>query len=130
MAGPGVMLAGPDPLMSDLSQVTVYRDGQRIVRDLTKLEKGDLSQNLQLEQGDLVSVPEALDTIVFMGHVTRPGPMNIHGVTQRDLAAALHLAQVSAASIHPVHHVANDSDGKLAETLDVLLAGAAFSPTY
>lgn len=85
-----VTLAGPSAETADLTQVTIYRNGERLVRDIQKLqEEGDLSQDMQLEPGDVVFVPEATETIVFMGEVERPGAMNIHRVKQRDLARLL-----------------------------------------
>lgn len=88
-----VTLAGPFPQTADLTRVTVYRRGEQLVRDLKRLrEEGDLGQNLELEPGDLVFVPEATETVVFLGEVQRPGAVNIHGVRQRDLARLLPLA--------------------------------------
>ncbi len=85
-----VTLAGPLEATADLSQVTVWREGQRMVRDLKRLrEEADLSQNLQLVPGDVVYVPEATQTIVLMGEVAKPGMLNLHGVRQRDLARVM-----------------------------------------
>lgn len=92
-----VTLAGPLPQTADLTRVTVYRRGEPLVRDLKRLrEEGDLTQNLELEPGDLVFVPEATETVVFMGEVLRPGAVNIHGVRQRDLARMLPVAGIKA----------------------------------
>lgn len=89
-----VTLAGPDPTTADLAHVTVYRKGQSLVRDLDRLkEKGDLSQNMTLEPGDIVYVPESTDTVVFSGQVTRSGALNIHALRQKDLAHVVPLAQ-------------------------------------
>jgi polysaccharide export outer membrane protein len=94
-----VTLAGPLVATADLSQVIVYRGTEKIVRDLQKLrEEGDLTQNLTLQAGDVVYVPEATDTVVFMGQVTRPGALNIHQFRQRDLAHLLPLAAPDANS--------------------------------
>lgn len=88
-----VTLAGPNRPTADLSRVTVYRKGEKIVRDLTRLEEeGDTSQNIMLEPGDIVHVPMATETVVFAGEVARPGALSIHGAKERDLVRLLPLA--------------------------------------
>jgi len=87
-----VTLAGPIRQTADLTQVAVYRNGEKLVRDLKKLEEeGDLSQNLILQPGDMVHVPEASESVVFTGEVSRPGPINVHAYRQRDLGRLLPL---------------------------------------
>jgi protein involved in polysaccharide export with SLBB domain len=84
-----VVLAGPLDT-ADMKRVTVYRKGEKLERDLRRLEdEGDLSQNLILEAGDLVVVPEAVETVVFAGQVNRPGPISIHNVRNATLSNML-----------------------------------------
>ena len=94
-----VMQAGPSRQTADLSQVVVFRKGEKLVRDLVQLqEAGDLSQNLTLEPGDMIHVPQATATVVFTGEVMRAGPLSIHTLKQRDLARLLPLAGPKAAA--------------------------------
>jgi polysaccharide export outer membrane protein len=94
-----VTLAQPDINLADLGHVTVYRKGQTFVRDLDRLrEQGDLSQNMTLEPGDLVYVPENTDTVIFSGQVARIGAINIHTLRQKDLAHVVPLAQPTEAA--------------------------------
>lgn len=88
-----VTLSVPNPQTADLTAVAVFRQGKRYVRDLQKLrEEGDLSQNMALLPGDVVFVPQAEEAVVFAGELEHPGPLNVHGLKQRDLARLLPLA--------------------------------------
>jgi protein involved in polysaccharide export with SLBB domain len=85
-----VTVAGALVATADMTRVTVYRKGDRLVRDLQRLQdEGDLSQNLMLEPGDMVVVPEAVETVVFAGQVNRPGPTNVHNVRNATLSNLL-----------------------------------------
>lgn len=57
---------------ADWENITVTRRGERLVVSLNRLQEGDLSQNLELQPGDIVTVPEAKRVIVY-GEVAKPG---------------------------------------------------------
>lgn len=83
-------LAGPNEATADLNNVVIHRRGTQYVRNLNKLrEEADLSQNLQLESGDVIFVPQSTDAINFAGAVLRAGAMSLNGVRQRDLMRLL-----------------------------------------
>jgi polysaccharide biosynthesis/export protein len=63
---------GPLP-SADLESTWVLRGQQRIPVNLTKMiQKGDVAQNIKLEPGDTIVVPNA-DTIYIHGEVKTPG---------------------------------------------------------
>jgi polysaccharide export outer membrane protein len=66
------LVGGPIPT-ADLESAFVLRGQTRIpVNLLTMLQKGDLSQNLKLQPGDTVVVPNA-DAVYVLGEVKTPG---------------------------------------------------------
>ncbi|MFO7946341.1 MAG: SLBB domain-containing protein [Armatimonadota bacterium] len=67
-----VLMAGPTEA-ADLSQVQVYREEGTIVRNLRQMEKeGDLSQDIQLQPGDVVVVRD-LEKVYILGAFGSPG---------------------------------------------------------
>jgi polysaccharide export outer membrane protein len=72
---------GPSP-RADLRRVTITRADQSVVTDdLAQTEKtGQVGQNLVLQPGDIIVVPEGeLQTILMLGEVTKPGSYEISG---------------------------------------------------
>jgi polysaccharide export outer membrane protein len=71
-----VAAAGATTSFADLKNATLTRSGSDvpIPIDLDLLEKGDMSQNLLLYDGDLIIVPEdLLNRYYVVGRVARPG---------------------------------------------------------
>ncbi|MFP3904004.1 MAG: SLBB domain-containing protein [Armatimonadota bacterium] len=67
-----VLMAGPTDA-ADMSQVQVYREDGTIVRDLRRMEdEGDLSQDIQLQPGDVVVVRD-LEKVYILGAFGSPG---------------------------------------------------------
>ncbi|BFG73510.1 polysaccharide biosynthesis/export family protein [Paraburkholderia terrae] len=62
---------------ADLQRVRLTRKGKLYVLDANRmLDKGDTTQNVMLEPGDIVNVPDRSDTRIFvMGEVKTPVPV-------------------------------------------------------
>ncbi|SDI33455.1 polysaccharide export outer membrane protein [Paraburkholderia steynii] len=62
---------------ADLQRVRLTRKGKLYVLDANRmLDKGDTTQNVMLESGDIVNVPDRSDTRIFvMGEVKTPIPV-------------------------------------------------------
>ncbi|BCF97203.1 exopolysaccharide biosynthesis protein BceE [Paraburkholderia sp. PGU19] len=62
---------------ADLQRVRLTRKGKLYVLDANRmLDKGDTTQNVMLEPGDIVNVPDRSDTRIFvMGEVKSPVPV-------------------------------------------------------
>jgi len=75
----------PEPKMTDLSRVILYRDGEAERLDLRALlVNGDMSQNRLLQDGDILYVPDNDDNKIFMlGEFVEPRtyPVDPDGVT-------------------------------------------------
>lgn len=67
--------------IADLPRTFLVRQGQRLPVDFAKLfEKGDLSQNVQLEPGDYIYFPSAtLNEVYVLGSVDSPGTVGVTG---------------------------------------------------
>jgi protein involved in polysaccharide export with SLBB domain len=58
---------------ADMTRVSIYRQDQHLVVNVRRaLEQGDMSQNINLEPGDVVYVPDA-ERVVVLGAVLKPG---------------------------------------------------------
>lgn len=58
---------------ADMTRVSIYRQNQHLVMNVRRaLEQGDMSQNINLEPGDVVYVPDA-ERIVMLGALLKPG---------------------------------------------------------
>lgn len=69
-----VALAGGLKDTAAPTRAYVQRGGTKIGVDLHRLlELGDESQNLALQEGDNLHVPEGRDHVAILGHVNRPG---------------------------------------------------------
>ncbi len=66
--------AGGTTADADLQRVRLTRDGKLTVVDaFALLDKGDVRQNIMLKAGDIVNVPDRLDSRIFvMGEVMKP----------------------------------------------------------
>ena len=72
------LIGGLQPL-ADADNGYLLRGDKKTPIDFTKLmQKGDLTQNLRLEPGDSLVVPQA-DQIFVEGEVKRPGPQKFSG---------------------------------------------------
>lgn len=73
----GITLAGGVPASGDLELATVVRRGQLLPISLQDLiERGDVSRNVYMRDGDLVYIPDLADKKVFvLGEVLRPTPV-------------------------------------------------------
>ncbi len=75
-----VNLVGGATAESDLLNVTVSRNGQVTYVDLlATYEKGDISQDMILQDGDIIQVPDSnLQKVFVLGEVARPSSYLIH----------------------------------------------------
>lgn len=68
-----ITISAPDALRADLRRTTIYREEQQIIVDVqAMLDEGKLENNLELEPGDVVMVPEK-ETLYVLGAVGRQG---------------------------------------------------------
>jgi polysaccharide biosynthesis/export protein len=126
-------MAAPKP-EADLSKVAVYRDGETTVHDYTALiEKGDMSQNIDLQPGDMIYVPRAkAEEVMVLGAVQRNGAVSIEEEENRDLlkivtlTAPLANADTSRITIYrqdqePIYRNLRSlqDEGDLSQTMDV-----------
>jgi len=80
-------LAGGATLYAGLDQVSIVRGtGDKVTVDLRKLVSNqDVSQNITLNDGDTVIVPQATNQIYVLGQVENPGPQKfIEGASVSD----------------------------------------------
>ncbi len=72
---------------ANLRNCTILRDEETISVDIEALvNQGDMSQNVALEPGDKVIVPEILERVYVLGQVARPGSYPIkEGETLMDI---------------------------------------------
>lgn len=78
---------------ANIRRATLTRGGSReaIPLDLSALRRGDMSQNYELLDGDILNVPEetGLNRIIVWGKVRQPGPVPfVEGMTVADAIAA------------------------------------------
>jgi polysaccharide export outer membrane protein len=67
--------AGGTLPMADLESAWLLRGAQRIPINLVRMiQKGDLAQNVKLEPGDTIIIPNA-DSVFMQGEVKAPGPV-------------------------------------------------------
>jgi polysaccharide export outer membrane protein len=118
--------AGGPTSLADLRRVTITRPNQPVVSvDLAQTEKtGRPDQNVVLQPGDLIMVPEgARPTVLLVGEVAKPGSYEL----QRDarLLDALTLAGglTPRADLRRVIVVRSGSGGTQTVDLEPLLAG-------
>lgn len=72
-------LVGTATPAADLHNCTILRGDETISVDMHALiNQGDMSQNVALESGDKLIVPEILDRVYVLGAVGKPGPYPIH----------------------------------------------------
>jgi len=64
---------------ADINRVRLTRDGKRYVLNADSLlDKGDTSQDVMLQSGDIINVPDAVDSRVFvLGEVSKPTQTNM-----------------------------------------------------
>ncbi|SAL57054.1 capsular polysaccharide biosynthesis/export periplasmic protein [Caballeronia peredens] len=64
---------------ADLQRVRLTRNGKLYVLDANgMLDRGDISQNVMLQAGDILNVPDRYDSRIFvMGEVKTPMPVNM-----------------------------------------------------
>lgn len=79
---------------ADLGHVRLTRDRQLYVLDANSLlERGDTSQNVMLQHGDIVNVPDRTDSRIFvLGEVRTPMPVTMPNGRTTTIADALSLA--------------------------------------
>ena len=72
--------SGGTNLASDMTNVTLSRDGEIYRVDLLALyERGDVSQNFRLRDGDVLNVPDLLQNKIFvLGEVLKPASQLIN----------------------------------------------------
>jgi polysaccharide export outer membrane protein len=80
--------AGGAPPDADLQNVGITRDGKRYQVDVASiLDDGNVQQNVVLDDGDIIDVPDRTNSRVFvLGEITRPSivPMNRGKLTLAD----------------------------------------------
>ncbi|WP_277182537.1 polysaccharide biosynthesis/export family protein [Caballeronia sp. BR00000012568055] len=71
--------AGGTTTEADLQRVRLTRNGKLYVLDANGiLDRGDVSQNVMLQAGDIVNIPDRYDSRIFvMGEVKTPMPVNM-----------------------------------------------------
>jgi polysaccharide export outer membrane protein len=117
---------GPTPL-ADLRRVTITRpDGsKRIVVNLAAAQRtGELAENVAVDPGDLIVVPEgAPPTVLVLGEVARPGSYELQGEARLLDAISLAGGPTPKADLRRVTLTHTGAAGP--ETLDLqpLLAG-------
>ncbi|MDR5837515.1 polysaccharide biosynthesis/export family protein [Caballeronia sp. LZ034LL] len=64
---------------ADLQRVRLTRGGKLYVLDANSvLDRGDISQNVMLQSGDIINIPDRYDSRIFvMGEVKTPMPVNM-----------------------------------------------------
>jgi polysaccharide export outer membrane protein len=79
---------------ADLQRVRLTRDHQLYVLDANSLlERGDVTQNVMLQPGDIVNVPDRTDSRIFvLGEVKTPMPVSMPNGRATTIADALSLA--------------------------------------
>ncbi len=75
----GIIRAGGFSAASDMENAELIRDGEHTRVNLEKLWKsGDLSQNIQLQAGDFISVPEKEpEEVLLLGALSQRGAIDI-----------------------------------------------------
>ena len=86
--------AGGATVTADMVHVSLLRDGKRSVIDAySLLNKGDMRQNVLLQGGDIVNVPDQIDSRIFvLGEVLKPATLYMNN-GRMTLADALTGAQ-------------------------------------
>jgi polysaccharide export outer membrane protein len=85
----GISLAGGLTPTADLESASVMRGDKRIPVDFVKLvQKGDVTQNIKLQPGDTIVIPQA-DVVYVQGEVKTPGQVKF----TRDLTILRAIAQ-------------------------------------
>jgi polysaccharide biosynthesis/export protein len=71
--------AGGTTTEADLQRVRLTRNGKLYVLDANGiLDRGDVTQNVMLQSGDIVNIPDRYDSRIFvMGEVKTPMPVNM-----------------------------------------------------
>jgi len=80
LAGGGTSLTQGGGQEADLSHVTLNRMGEiRTIDVLALLHGGDVSQNIRLQDGDVLHVPDnSLNKVFVLGEVNKPSSLPIH----------------------------------------------------
>jgi polysaccharide export outer membrane protein len=116
---------GPTPV-ADLRRVTITRPdgGKTIIANLASTRTGELSQNVAVEPGDLIVVPEGVPpTVLVLGEVVKPGSYELQGEARLLDAISLAGGPTPKAELRRV--TLTRLGGAAAQTLDLqpLLAG-------
>jgi protein involved in polysaccharide export with SLBB domain len=112
--------AGGLTATSDLHRAAVIREGQRIPVDLAGLWlRGSTENNIPLEPGDVVLVPEANNQVVVVGEVEKPGIYDIGPDTR--VLGALSLAAGATADADLAHVTIMREDENIVANLDAVL---------
>ena len=113
-ASEAVAAAGGSLADGALSRAKVVRKGKEIPVDLYKVMlKGDSSQNVRLEDGDTINVPENQAKVGVLGWVTKPGAVIIPDGRDLTLTGALREAggPISEAKIDAITLSRKDETG-------------------
>ncbi len=120
---------GPLPL-ANLHRVTVTRNDSSVRSlDLAEADKtGHLEQNILLQAGDLIVVPEGPPPTVFiLGEVIKPGSVELHGASRLLDVLSLAGGPTPKADLHRVTVGRAGAAGARTLDLQSLLTGAAMS---
>jgi polysaccharide export outer membrane protein len=112
---------------ADGENAFVLRGGQRIPVDVTRLiQKGDVSQNLQLQVGDTVVVPVA-DSVYVQGEVKNPGAVKstVDLTILKAISQAGGLTPLAAASRVEILRGGGDKKERIKVDLDKMRASPA-----
>lgn len=95
---------------ADLRQVSVLRGSERLVRDIRALvNQGQLEENLDLQDGDIILVPEtnASDQVLVVGDVKQPGPH-----VRRDNETLMQAIAIAGGMLNPGRYEAQITRGE------------------
>lgn len=117
----GLPLLRPEQV---LTRCSIIRGDQIIWIDLKRLLTGDLSLNIPLQRNDVVNIPDAFDTSVYvMGSVERPGAYRL--TAQMSFLDALSQAGGPSVDGNPqeIHVIRPKRNQNLEINLEDILAG-------